>query len=381
LKFSIYKEALNEAIQQVSKAVPSKTSIPILSGIKMDVNGAGLSLMASDTDISIQSFVPATVDGETIVRMERPGSVVVPAKFFVDIVRKLPENEVHVDVSELFLISIQSGPIDIQLAGLDPEEFPQLPLLGEDRKFTIQSAVLKEMIQLVSFAVSTSEAAPVLTGVNWTLEDQVLKFAATDRHRLACVERAIDCPEELRFHNVVVPGKNLNELNKILPDQSELIDIVIADNQALFRAGNVLFYSRLLEGTYPDISKIIPGTYKAETIFDTIRLEAAIDRAYLLSREEKTNIVRLTMTDNDREVEISSSSSELGRVTERLSAESISGEPMKISFNSKYMLDVLKVVEDEKIFIGFTGTMSPMVLRPAGDEGALYLILPYRTLN
>ena len=381
MKFTIRKQALNEAIQQVSKAISSRTTIPILSGIKMDVNAAGLSLTASDTDISIQSFVPAAVDGDTILRMDRPGSVVVPAKFFVDVVRKLPEDEVHVEVSELHRIAIQSGAIDIQLAGLDPEEFPLLPRLNEDQTLTIQSDVLREMIHLVSFAVSTNEATPVLTGVSWTLDAGVLKFVATDRHRLASVERAIDCPDELRFHNVVVPGKNLNELYKILPEQYTMIDIVISANQALFRTGNVLFYSRLLEGTYPDTSKIIPSAYKTEATFDAKRLESAIDRAYLLSREEKTNIVRLVTMDDERSVEISSSSNELGRVTEQLPVETLSGESLKISFNSKYMLDVLNVIQDERIFIGFTGAMSPMVLRPAEDEGALYLILPYRTMG
>jgi len=381
LKFSINKDALNEAIQHVSKAISSRTTIPILNGIKMDAGDQGLTLTASDTEISIQAFVSAARDGEAVLRLERPGSVVVPAKFFVDIVRKLPEDEVFVDVSELHRIAIRSGSIDIQLAGLDPEEFPQLPELSEDRKFTILSDVLRDMIRLVSFAVSTNEAAPILTGVNWTLEGGRLKFAATDRHRLACVERAIDCPEKLRFQNVVVPGKNLNELYKILPEQNTLIDVVISGNQALFRAQNVLFYSRLLEGTYPEISKIIPNAYKTETVFDTRSLEAAIDRAYLLSREEKTNIVRLSFMDDERTVEVSSSSGEIGRVTEKLAVESFGGEPLKISFNSKYMLDVLRVVDDARIFIGFTGTMSPMVLKPAGDEGALYLILPYRTMN
>src|SRR5690606_3714934 len=164
VKFTIRKHALNEAIQHVSKAISSRTTIPILTGIKMDASPSGLTLTASDADISIQAFIPAEVDEEQVVQVERPGSVVVPAKFFVDIVRKLPADEALVDVSELHRIAIQSGALDIQLAGLDADEFPLLPRLSEEQTLTMPSELLREMIRLVTFAVSTNEATPVLTG-------------------------------------------------------------------------------------------------------------------------------------------------------------------------------------------------------------------------
>lgn len=379
MKFTIQRTQLNESIQHVSKAISSRTTIPILSGIKIEANATGATLTASDTDISIQAFIPVDVDGHRVISLERAGSVVVPAKFFVDIIRKLPASDVHIEVNESFQIGIKSGSIEIQLAGLDPEEFPLLPRLAEHQTLTMPSEVLRSMIRTVAFAVSANEATPVLTGVLWILENGKLKFVATDRHRLSSVEKPIDAPSDIKFHNIVISGKNLNELSKILPEQNAMIDIVVADNQVLFRTGNILFFSRILDGTYPDTSKIIPQTYKTEAVFAAKPLADAIDRAYLLSREEKTNIVRLTTADDERSVEISSSSSELGRVTEQLPVERMSGDPLKISFNSKYMLDVLKVTEDDSIWIGFTGAMSPMILRPAGDSGILHLILPYRT--
>lgn len=380
LKFSILKSFLNESIQHVNKAISSRTTIPILSGIKIEASPSGITLVASDTDISIQSFVPAELDGEPIVRLERSGSVVVPAKFFVDIVRKLPSEDVHIEVSDNNQIGIKSGTTEIQLAGLDPEEFPLLPRLTENQTVSMPSEVLRLMIRQVVFAVSTNESTPVLTGVLWSFENGKLKFVATDRHRLASIEKPIDSAPDLQFHNIVISGKNLNELSKILPEQNTLIDIVVADNQVLFRVGNVLFYTRILDGTYPDTSKIIPQSFKTEITFATRPLSDAIDRAYLLSREEKTNIVRMS-TESDDTVEISSSSSELGRVTEMLPVQYFSGEQLKISFNSKYILDVLKVTDEEAIRIGFTGAMSPMILRPADEDGILHLILPYRTTN
>ncbi|WP_199616890.1 DNA polymerase III subunit beta [Paenibacillus alkalitolerans] len=380
MKLKILKSYLNESIQHVNKAISSRTTIPILSGIKIDAGPSGITLTASDTDISIQSYVPAEHDGETIVSLERGGSVVVAAKFFVDIVRKLPSDDVYIEVNESFQIGIKSGSTEIQLAGLDPEEFPLLPRLAENQTVSMPSDVLRSMIRQVVYAVSSNESTPVLTGVLWTLEGGKLKFVATDRHRLASIEKPIDTAFDLKFHNIVISGKNLNELSKILPEQNTLIDIVVADNQVLFRVGNVLFYTRILDGTYPDTSKIIPQSYRTEIVFATRPLADAIDRAYLLSREEKTNIVKL-LAEGDDAVEISSSSSELGRVTETLPVQHFSGESLKISFNSKYMLDVLKVTEEEAIRIGFTGAMSPMILTPADEGGVLHLILPYRTTN
>ncbi|UHA75364.1 DNA polymerase III subunit beta [Paenibacillus sp. 481] len=380
MKISILKNELNEAIQNVSKAISSRTTIPILSGIKMDVNFQGVTLTASDTDISIQCFIPTEDDKQTIIQVERPGSVVLPAKFFVEIIKKLPSKDVEIEVKEHFQTYLRSGSTDIQMVGLDPEEFPVLPSIEENQVVTVNGDLLKTMIKQTVFAISSNETTPILTGVLWNLSEGHLKFVATDRHRLASRSANIDADEQNRFNNVVISGKTLNELSKIVPDQNKKVDIVVADNQVLFKIDRVLFYSRILDGTYPDTSKIIPQQYKTELVLDTKKLIDAIDRAYLLSREEKTNIVRL-QTKEDGTIEISSSSSELGRVTEQLDVKQFNGEPLRIAFNSKYMLDVLKVIECENIFIGFTGAMSPIIIKPTENVNSLHLILPYRTTN
>lgn len=379
MKLTILRGELNEAIQHVSKAVASRTTIPILSGIKVDAGYNGVTLTASDTDISIQSFIPLEVPEKTIVTVEKSGSVVLPAKFFVEIVKKLPNEEVYIEVGERFQTLIRSGATEIQLVGLDPEEFPILPSIQEDQVVSIPGDLLRDMIRQTVFAVTTNESTPILTGVLWNLQDGLYKFVATDRHRLASRTASVEATD-VRFSNIVISGKTLNELAKIVPDQNLNVDIVVADNQVLFKLGNVLFYSRLLDGTYPDTSKIIPQSFKTELILNTKQLSEAIDRAYLLSREEKTNIVRLTTTEFGG-IEISSSSSELGKVTEQLSVTELRGDPLRIAFNSKYMIDVLKVLDSEEIFIGFTGAMSPIIIKPRDHDNSLYLILPYRTTN
>ncbi|XEC95018.1 DNA polymerase III subunit beta [Paenibacillus tarimensis] len=379
MKLQIQKDEFNEAIQQVAKAVSARPAIPILGGIKVDVTHQGVTLTASDTDISIQSFIPVESGDHVNARIDKPGSVVLPAKFIVEIVRKLPANEVEIEVGDHYQTMLRSGSTDIQMVGLDPEEFPVLPSIEENDTFTIPGDLLKSMIRNTTFAASTSEQTPILTGVLWNMNEGQFKFVATDRHRLASRSAHVETEPGYKFSNIVISGRTLVELSKIVPDQ-HTVAIVVADNQVLFKIGNVLFYSRMLDGTYPDTSKIIPQVYKTELILDTKKLTDAIDRAYLMSREEKTNIVRL-MTLEDGTIEISSSSSELGRVTEQLDAASFNGEPLRIAFNSKYVLDALKVIDSEQLFIGFSGAMSPIILKPIDHPYSLHLVLPYRTTS
>ncbi|MFD2672217.1 DNA polymerase III subunit beta [Marinicrinis sediminis] len=380
MKLTVTKQELNESIQHVSKAISSRTTIPILSGIKMDVSHQGMTLTASDTDISIQSFIATEKDGKTIVEVHQPGSVVLPAKFFVEIIKKLPADEVEIEVSEQFHTLIRSGKSEINMNGLDPEEYPLLPKLEENQILSVPSDLLKSMIRQTIFSVSQNESTPILTGVQWQLSKGKLKLVSTDRHRLASREVEIEKHGDLEFKNVVISGKNLNELNKILPDQNVMIDMVVAESQVLFKLNHLLFYTRILDGVYPDTSKIIPSGFKTEMVIHTKSFMNAVDRAYLLSREEKTNIVKL-MAQGNGVVEISSSLTELGKITEEVEAISYQGEPLKISFNSKYMLDALKVTDSEKIHIGFTGAMSPIVIQPEDHVQLLHLILPYRTTN
>lgn len=379
MKVTILKNNLNEAIQHVSKAITSRTTIPILSGIKIDVRNDGLHLTASDTDISIQCYIPAEQNDKQIISDVEEGSIVLPAKIFVELIRKMPEQTIEIEVNdESFHTIIRSGLTELQMMGLDPEEYPLLPQLDETRSLTVASPILKALIRETSFAVSTNESTPVLTGIQWQFNEHQVKCVATDRHRLATKHAAIQLPPDSPFDSIVIAGKTLNELNKIIPEDDIDIQIVVANNQVLFKINTILFYSRLLDGVYPDTSKIIPQQYKTELIINKKLLLDAIDRAYVLSREENTNIVNLRTMDNET-IEISSSLSEYGQIKDEIATDKMDGEPLKISFNSKYMLDALKTVDSELIFIGFTGAMSPIIIKPEGDESMLHLILPYRT--
>ncbi|HJV17395.1 MAG TPA: DNA polymerase III subunit beta [Bacillales bacterium] len=375
MKFIIQRDRLIQSVQDVMKAVTSRTTIPILTGIKIVATNEGVTLTGSDSDISIESFIPKEEEEDEIVEIKQTGAIVLQAKFFSEIVKKLPTDSVEIEVLNHLQTVIRSGKSKFNLNGLDAEEYPHLPQVEENNKFHIETDLLKAMIRQTVFAVSTSETRPILTGVNWKVENNELICIATDSHRLALRKAKI---ETENTYNVVIPGKSLNELSKIIDDSNELIDIVITENQVLFKAKHLLFFSRLLEGNYPDTSRLIPNESKTDVIVKTKEFLQAIDRASLLAREGRNNVVKFSTFKNGF-IEISSNTPEVGKVIEEIQTQSIEGEELKISFSAKYMMDALKALEGTDIKVSFTGAMRPFLIRPLHDESTLQLILPVRT--
>ena len=377
MKFEVMRDSLLEGLSDVIKAVSSKTTIPILTGLKLEITNKGLYITGSDSDITIQTFIPVEKNGERVISITEPGSIVLQARVFNEIVRKLPTNDVEIEVTNQFQTHIRSGKSEFSLIGLDASEYPLLPEIEEERQFFIPSDLLKSIIKETVFAVSTSESRPVLTGVNWQVKDGELHCIATDSHRLAKRKTGIkDLPEE--EYSIVIPGKSLNELNKILEETTSEVAIVMTQQQVLFKTGNVLFYSRLLEGNYPDTSRLIPNESKTTILVNSKSLLQAIDRASLLAREERNNVVRFSALSNGF-IEVSSNSPEIGNVEEQIQAEEIDGEELKISFSAKYMMDALKAIDGQDVRILFTGAMRPFILKSVHDDSILQLILPVRT--
>src|SRR5690625_626022 len=221
------------------------------------------------------------------------------------------------------------------------------------------------------------ESRPILTGVNVTVENSLLTFTATDSHRLALRSVTLDS-KDIEMNNIVIPGESLQELNKIIDGNEEIIQISVMNNQVLFYTDNIYFLSRLLSGNYPDTSRLIPNDSKTSLHISTKDLINTIERAALLSSRDQNNVIRLDTVDNNS-IEISSYSPEIGNVQEKLEVISIQGEELKISFSSKYMLETLKSIESESVQIDFTGPMRPFIIKTPEDENILQLILPVRT--
>lgn len=377
MKFEIMRDRLLDSLNDVMKAVSSKTTIPILTGIKIDVTNEGMRLTGSDADITIQTFIPVEENGDQIITVIETGSIVLQARMFNEIIRKLPTNDVQIEVSQGSQAHIRSGKSEFHVIASDASEYPLLPELSAERQFAIPADLLKSIIRETVFAVATSESRPVLTGVNWQIKDGELICVATDSHRLARRKTKLEqLPKD--EHSVVIPGKSLNELNKILEGSTNLVQVVLTNQQVLFKTESVLFFSRLLEGNYPDTARLIPDEYKTNVTINGKLLLQAIDRASLLAREDRNNVVRFETLEGQA-VEISSNSPEIGKVEEEIQVTALEGELLKISFSAKYMMEALKAIDGQDVVIQFTGAMRPFILRSVHDDAILQLILPVRT--
>ncbi|EJH4515758.1 DNA polymerase III subunit beta [Staphylococcus pseudintermedius] len=375
MEFSIQRDYFITQLNDTLKAISPRATLPILTGIKIDATNEGIVLTGSDSEISIEITIPNQVDGQEIINVVEPGSVVLPGRFFVDIIKKLPGKEVKLSTNEQFQTLITSAHSEFNLSGLDPDQYPLLPQVSSDDALQLPVKVLKNIIAQTNFAVSTSETRPVLTGVNWLIQQNELLCTATDSHRLAI--RKLKLEEEIEDKNVIIPGKALAELNKIMTDSEDHIDIFFASNQVLFRVGNVNFISRLLEGHYPDTSRLFPENYEIKLGLNNSDFYHAIDRASLLAREGGNNVIKLST--GDTQIELSSTSPEIGTVKEEVTANDVEGGNLKISFNSKYMMDALKAIDNEEVEVEFFGTMKPFILKPKDDDTVTQLILPIRT--
>jgi len=378
MKFLIQKERLSNSIQDVIKAVASRTTIPILIGIKIDATDEGVALTGSNSDISIKSFIPKEEDDTELVDIIEQGSIVLQARFFSEIVKKLPDSIIEITVDDQFKTIIRSGNAEFVIHGLDAEEYPRLPIIESEKSFTMSADLLITLVKQTVFAVSQSETRPILTGIHWVFENNELIAVATDSHRLALKKATLQTAIN-QSYNIVIPGKSLSELIKILEDSNQTaVEIFVATNQILFKSKNLLFYSRLLEGKYPNTSKLIPNDSKTKVTINTKEFLQAVDRASLLAREGKNNVVKFTTMEQNM-IEITSYTPEIGKVVEKVKSLSIEGEEIKISFSAKYMIDALRAIDGSEATIYFTGTMRPFVIKTEQDETILQLILPVRT--
>lgn len=374
MKMIIQRNRLGKAVKEVMAAIVNKPSIPILTGIKFTLSDSGLSLMGSDSDVSIESLIPIKENGDVIVEISQTGSIVIPAKLLNEMIQKLSGDTVKMEVGAHLQMTVTSGKAKFNLNGLDADEFPRLPNINGQSTFSVDAIALKKVISQTAFATSTSDTRPILTGINWKLEDSALTCTATDSHRLAYRKISVNA-NTFDPYNITVPGKSLVELSKILDKGT--VDVLISENQVLFKAGHLSYYSRLLDGNYPDTSRLIPTDSKTNLKLNSKELLQVIDRAALVAKEGVNKVVKMAIGDSNM-IQITSGAASVGQVSEEIFTESTEGEKLTISFSSKYMLDALKAIEGKDAVIRFAGPMRPFIMYPAEDNTAVQLILPVR---
>jgi DNA polymerase III subunit beta len=371
MKFTIEKEIILENLVNVTKAISAKNVIPILGGIKFELDKEGLKLTASNSELTIKTLIPS----KEIKNIEKEGIIVVQSRFIVDIIRKMPTDLIDFEVLDGFKIKISSGTSEYNLNCLDPSEYPTVKIEEHKNPIIINSDIFKEIISQTVFAISTQELRPLLTGINLKITGDILECIATDSYRLAKKSIKLDSGVENDV-NIVIPGKNILELDKILIVDKPLA-IHIFNNKILFKYENVLFQSNLLAGTYPNTSNLIPTEFKIMLNTSLANYNDAIDRAALLTDSKDKNIVKMHLDGHN--LTISSNASELGKVEEKLVVESNTDEILDISFSAHYMLEALKTFKDEQIMILLNGEVKPIVIKSTNDESLIQLILPIKT--
>lgn len=369
MRFSIQKSALMQAIQTVSKAVAVRTTKQVLSGILLETQDQEVIATAYDLELGIQTRI--TSDEKSELTIQEPGSIVLPARYFTEIVRKLPDTLITMNVANNYMTEISTGTVEFHLHGIDADEFPKLPSFLGVEGLQIPSSTLTRLIESTAFATANTEVRPILTGIDIKCKDEHLIFTATDGLRLATKHTRMP---ELPSWEAVIPGKSLTELAKILPDDESIVDLYLTESHSLFVSRDTRFYTRLIEGTYPDTSCIIPSGHKTEIILPGDDILNAIDRAALIARDRDNHMVRLEVQD-DR-VTVSSNSPEIGNVSETVYVSQKQGDDLQIAFNARYVMDALRALDAAEVRIRFNGATQAFVIEKTGDTSTLQLISP-----
>ncbi len=368
MKFVCDKSKLNEAISVVSKAVNNSCAIDILKGIKIDADDR-LKMTGSDLDLSVESIIDAHV--------EESGSIIVDARIFSDIVRKLPDGDITIETDEQNEIKISCASTKFNILYLSSDGYPEIKKIDDGDSFKIYSSDLKNIIKSTIFAISNNESRPILTGSKFEINKSTLRVVSIDGYRLALRDQIIpETPYDgLSF---VVPGRALNELLKILKDDSTIVTVTVRENSVMFAFDSFVIISRLLEGEFMDYSKFIPSTSAIKVKANVKSFTDMVERASIIINYDDPKIpIILNISDSYLNV---GCISKRGNFDESMEIDQ-HGDDLKIGIASKLLTDTLKSIETEEVMLEFNTPQSPCLIKPVEGDGFIYLVLPIRLKN
>lgn len=369
MNFTCSRKDLVEAFNVVSKAVSSKPQMPILSGIYMKAEGSTLELQANNFEMGIITKIP--------VNTETPGEIVVTGKYLQEIVRKLSGETVNIEHDEAHHVAnIKSDTANFKLLSMSSEDFPKVKSPETFSTFSIRTSTLKNLIRKTAYACASEEVRPIFTGCCLELAGNTVSMIATNTHRLAIMKDTLEA--ELENLTFVVPSKTLWELFKMLDasDPSNTVTVDCSRKNISFTFDNIFMTSRLIDGQFPPYDKVIPKTSETVVTVKVAELMETVDRIALISKETEYNTIRFIFTQDG--INISSDSPEVGRAEEQISAK-IEGADIDISFNVKYIVDVLKVIDSEECVIKLSKPLSPIDIREKDRDDFIYVVTPVRT--
>ena len=368
MKIVCYKDKIIKALNSVVKGVASKTTMPILEGILIQTNDNEIKLTTYDLEIGIEYIMECEI--------KEQGSTVVNAIMFSEIIRKLPDTEIYISLTDKNLLEIECEGSLYKLATMNPEEFPELPKIEIENSIEVDQNVLKNMIRKTIFAVSSEENRPIFTGCLFEIENNKLNLVAVDGFRLAL--RSIYLNKQTNNFSAVIPGKTLNEVNKIISDSFEPVKIGVSKNQALFEMDNCKIVTRILDGEFLNYKNVIPSNWETRIRVNKNSIQNSFERISLISasaiEKEKKYPVKVQV---DIGKVIISCTNQTGDAKEELFV-STEGKNLEAGFNPKYFLDSLKAVEDEEVFIEFGTSISPCLIKSVENNDYTYMILPIR---
>ena len=368
MKIICEKENIIKALNSVTKAVASKPTMPVLEGILIQTNNTEVKLTTYDLEMGIEYIIKCEVKEE--------GAIVVNATMFSEIIRKLPNTEITIYVNENNLLVIECEGSLYKLATMNPSDFPELPQINIENSIQIEQNTLKEMIRRTIFAGSTEENRPIFTGCLFEIVNNKLNVVAVDGFRLAWKSKYLQT--KVNDFNAVIPGRTLNEINKILVDSFETIKIGVAKNQALFELENCKIVTRLLDGEFLNYSSVIPETWETRIRVNRQNLLNCFERVSLISsssmEKEKKYPVKVSIDIGKITI---SCTNQTGDAKEEMMV-STEGKNLEVGFNPKYFLDACRCIDDEEIFVDFGSNISPCIIRPIEESDYVYMILPIR---
>ncbi len=368
MKLSIARGALLDSLGVVTKALSSRTTLPILSGLLLTASNGSIVLQATDLEISIRDSRPADV--------EEAGAAVIPGRLLADVVRKMPDVAIRIETTTFDRISVscrseKAGLISFELRTLAADDFPRFPEVDASSSIDLPSSLLGTMVRQVCKAVSRDEARPVLTGVLLVVDGSEIRMVATDSYRLAIRTATLKEPAKERIE-VVVPGKSLEEVPKIA-GSTETVNMGVSANQIVFHVGDTTYVTRRIEGTFPNYKTLVPTEGETTMTVDRLELLEATQRVSLLAQHNAP--VRLKIADST--LTLSAVTQDVGEASEDLMVEA-SGEPIEIAFNHAFLLDAVASSDDQKLTFIATSPLKPGVFSSSGSGEYTYLIMPVR---
>ena len=368
MNFTCSKRVFHEALQSVSRAVATRSTLPILSNVLIEAREGHLKLVTTDLEIGMTCVVPLD-SGED-------GAVTVPERIIQDVVSNLPgDATLSISTDERNLLTVSTGKSQYTIHGLPAEEFPALPTVPAETVITFSAPAIRDLVRKTLFAASTDEGRQILTGCLLTWEGETATMVATDTHRLA-MKRVAAGGQFSKSLSIIIPARALQELLRLLGSSEETVEVAVGENQVRFSIEHVQLVSRLIEGQFPAYERVIPQETQKQMRANRQEFYDAVRRASIVARAESNKLI---LRSEDSTLIISAKTGEIGEAREEFTIN-LDGEPVEIAFNAEYLQDVLGVLDTDTVDLGLTGPLNPGLMKAEGEPDYIYVVMPMQML-